>query len=273
LLNSGARNDDFVQLFGINPNKAEILRKTCKKYFAQSNIKSYEKFTNVDLTIILQLSGLTIEDLGYKASTPVFSGAKLNDIAATLKEADLDPAKDKGKTQLYDGQTGQPFDATITVGVMYMLKLDHMVDDKIHARSIGPYSKVNQQPLGGRSQNGGQRFGEMEVWALEAYGAAYNLREILTVKSDDTVGRNYTYNAIVRGRKLPVPSLPESFKLLTKQLQGLCLSMTVIDQDGTKHDMNDYAITSSIEEDIKNIEKEADEIETVETFDQGEYNL
>ncbi len=273
LLNSGARNDDFVQLFGINPNKAEILRKTCKKYFAQSNIKSYEKFTNVDLTIILQLSGLTIEDLGYKASTPVFSGAKLNDIAATLKEADLDPAKDNGKTQLYDGQTGQPFDATITVGVMYMLKLDHMVDDKIHARSIGPYSKVNQQPLGGRSQNGGQRFGEMEVWALEAYGAAYNLREILTVKSDDTVGRNYTYNAIVRGRKLPVPSLPESFKLLTKQLQGLCLCMTVIDQDGTKHDMNDYATTSSIEEDIKNIEKEADEIETVETFDQGEYNL
>ena len=153
-----------------------------------------------------------------------------------------------------------------------MLKLDHMVEDKIHARAVGPYSKVNQQPLGGRSQDGGQRFGEMEVWALEAYGATYNLREILTIKSDDTVGRNLTYNSIIKGLPLPKPSLPESFKLLTKQLQGLCLSMTVTDQKGIKHDMDDFskANIDAEEENIKS-EQPIDEEVTSKVVDDSEY--
>ena len=274
LVDSGARISEYCQLFGISSYRAELLKKACKKYFDKNGITKFEKFSNIDLTIVLQSAGMSIEDLNYKASTPVFAGAKLDDIASALQEAGFDPIKTKGKTKLIDGQTGEYFDGEITVGIMYMLKLDHMVDDKIHARSIGPYSKVSQQPLGGRSQKGGQRFGEMEVWALEAYGATYNLREILTIKSDDTVGRNYTYNSIIKGKPLPKTSLPESFKLLTKQLQGLCLSMTVTDQKGNKIDMNDYAISTNNEEEIsKSLEQESDENVSVETIEQGEYNL
>ena len=163
--------------------------------------------------------------LGYKVSTPVFDGATEEEIEELLKKAKMD---ESGKTVLYDGRTGEPFDKPITVGVMYMLKLHHLVDDKIHARSTGPYSLVTQQPLGGKAQVGGQRFGEMEVWALEAYGAAYTLQEILTVKSDDVVGRVKTYEAIVRGENVPEPGVPESFKVLVKELQSLGLDVKLL---------------------------------------------
>ena len=160
--------------------------------------------------------------LGWKVSTPVFDGASEEEIVELLEQSGLSP---DGKTILYDGRTGDPFDKPITVGVMYMLKLHHLVDDKIHARSTGPYSLVTQQPLGGKAQFGGQRFGEMEVWALEAYGAAHTLQEILTVKSDDVVGRVKTYEAIVKGENIPKPGVPESFKVLVKELQSLGLDI------------------------------------------------
>ena len=166
--------------------------------------------------------------LGLHIATPVFDGAKESDIRALLEEAGLSP---DGKTVLYDGRTGQPFDNPVTVGYMYYLKLHHLVDDKMHARSTGPYSLVTQQPLGGKAQFGGQRFGEMEVWALEAYGAAYTLQEILTVKSDDIVGRVKTYEAIVKGHNVPTPGVPESFKVLVKELQSLGLDIRVLDKN------------------------------------------
>ena len=166
--------------------------------------------------------------LGLKVATPVFDGASEEDIEELLKESGL---SEDGKTILYDGRTGEPFDKPITVGVMYMLKLHHLVDDKIHARSTGPYSLVTQQPLGGKAQFGGQRFGEMEVWALEAYGAAYTLQEILTVKSDDVIGRVKTYEAIVKGENVPEPGLPESFKVLVKELQSLGLDVRLYSRD------------------------------------------
>ena len=145
--------------------------------------------------------------------------------------------REDAKTQLYDGRTGEPFDNPVTVGYMYYLKLHHLVDDKIHARSTGPYSLVTQQPLGGKAQFGGQRFGEMEVWALEAYGAAYTLQEILTVKSDDLTGRRKTYEAIVKGLNIPKPGIPESFKVLIKELQALALDIHVLDEDGEEIDI------------------------------------
>ncbi len=161
--------------------------------------------------------------------TPVFDGANEKDIMNLLEEAGL---RRDGKTVLYDGRTGQPFDNPVTVGYMYFLKLHHLVDDKIHARSTGPYSLVTQQPLGGKAQFGGQRFGEMEVWALEAYGAAYLLQEILTVKSDDIVGRVKTYESIVKGENVPTPGIPESFKVLIKELQSLALDVNVLNAGG-----------------------------------------
>ncbi|HAN44692.1 MAG TPA: DNA-directed RNA polymerase subunit beta [Ruminococcaceae bacterium] len=165
--------------------------------------------------------------LGWKIMTPVFDGARESDIRDALREAGL---REDGKTILYDGRTGEPFDNPVTVGYMYFLKLHHLVDDKIHARSTGPYSLVTQQPLGGKAQFGGQRFGEMEVWALEAYGAAYTLQEILTVKSDDVVGRVKTFEAIVKGRNVPKPGIPESFKVLIKELQSLGLDVKVLNK-------------------------------------------
>ncbi len=175
--------------------------------------------------------GYAAKKLGWKVATPVFDGANEADIAEALVQAGYD--KD-GKTVLYDGRTGEPFDNRVTVGYMHILKLAHLVDDKIHARSTGPYSLVTQQPLGGKAQFGGQRFGEMEVWALEAYGAAYTLQEILTVKSDDVVGRVKTYEAIVKGENIPKPGVPESFKVLIKELQGLALDVKVLDVDGNE---------------------------------------
>ena len=171
--------------------------------------------------------GYAAKLLGFKVATPVFDGAKDPDFKELYEKAGI-PAS--GKTILYDGRTGEPFDNEVTVGVMYMLKLHHLVDDKIHARSTGPYALVTQQPLGGKAQFGGQRFGEMEVWALEAYGAAYTLQEILTVKSDDVVGRVKTYEAIVKGENIPEPGIPESFRVLVKELQSLGLDIKLFNQ-------------------------------------------
>ena len=173
--------------------------------------------------------GYAAHALGYKVATPIFDGATYEDIQGELTKAGLDP---EGKSVLYDGRTGEPFDNKVTVGYVYFLKLHHLVDDKIHARSTGPYSLVTQQPLGGKAQFGGQRFGEMEVWALEAYGAAHTLQEILTVKSDDVTGRVRTYEAIVKGLNVPQPGVPESFKVLVKELQCLCLDIQVLDREG-----------------------------------------
>ena len=173
--------------------------------------------------------GYAAHELGWKIATPIFDGANEKDIRETLQQAGV--AED-GKSVLYDGRTGEPFDQRVTVGYPYYLKLHHLVDDKIHARSTGPYSLVTQQPLGGKAQFGGQRFGEMEVWALEAYGAAYTLQEILTVKSDDVTGRVKTYEAIVKGHNVPNPGVPESFKVLVKELQSLCLDVRVLDENG-----------------------------------------
>ncbi len=178
--------------------------------------------------------GMAAKKLGWKIMTPVFDGAHEEDIRECFRMAGM--AED-GKTVLYDGRTGEPFDNRVTVGIMYYLKLHHLVDDKIHARSVGPYSLVTQQPLGGKAQFGGQRFGEMEVWALEAYGAAYTLQEILTVKSDDTIGRVKTYEAIVKGQNEPKAGIPESFKVLVKELQSLSLDVRVLDEEGGEIDL------------------------------------
>ena len=180
--------------------------------------------------------GYAAKALGWKVATPVFDGANEKDIRETLKLAGL---REDGKTILYDGRTGEPFDNLVTVGYPYYLKLHHLVDDKIHARSTGPYALVTQQPLGGKAQFGGQRFGEMEVWALEAYGAAYTLQEILTVKSDDVTGRVKTYEAIVKGANIPKPGVPESFKVLVKELQALCLDVRVLDEMGNEIELKD----------------------------------
>ena len=180
--------------------------------------------------------GYAAKTLGWKVATPIFDGANEEDIASALQEAGLDP---EGKSWLYDGRTGERFDNKVTVGYVYFMKLHHLVDDKIHARSTGPYSLVTQQPLGGKAQFGGQRFGEMEVWALEAYGASYTLQEILTVKSDDVAGRVRTYESIVKGHNVPKPGVPESFKVLVKELQALCLDIKVLDQNGEEIELKD----------------------------------
>ena len=186
---------------------------------------------------------------GIHIATPVFDGAKGNEVFETLKASGF---SDNGKTILYDGRTGEPFENPVTVGCVYMLKLHHLVDDKIHARSTGPYSLVTQQPLGGKAQFGGQRFGEMEVWALEAYGAAYTLQEILTVKSDDVVGRVKTYEAIVKGENIPEPGVPESFKVLIKELQSIGLDIKILSEDAQEIMIND------IEDDINETARELD---------------
>ncbi len=207
--------------------------------------------------------GFAAKALGWKIATPVFDGATEEDIRDTLIQAGKDP---DGKTVLYDGRTGDPFDNRVTVGYMYYLKLAHLVDDKIHARSTGPYSLVTQQPLGGKAQFGGQRFGEMEVWALEAYGAAYTLQEILTVKSDDVVGRVKTYESIVKGENVPEPGIPESFKVLIKELQSLALDVKVYSEE-----QGEIAIKEYVEDDLEdlnvNIEGREDEVILTNDFD------
>ena len=183
-----------------------------------------------------------------KLATPVFDGAQDEDLKLAFKEAGLRP---DFKSVVYDGRTGEKFDNPVTVGVMYYLKLHHLVDDKIHARSTGPYSLVTQQPLGGKAQFGGQRFGEMEVWALEAYGAAYTLQEILTVKSDDIVGRVKTYEAIVKGENIPKSGVPESFKVMVKELQSLALDIRILN-----HNMEEIDIDASFEDDDDSVVSE-----------------
>jgi DNA-directed RNA polymerase subunit beta len=191
--------------------------------------------------------GWAAKTLGIKVATPVFGGANEQDIINCLRKAGL---PENGKTRLFDGRTGEPFDNTVTVGYVYMLKLAHLVDDKIHARSTGPYSLVTQQPLGGKAQFGGQRFGEMEVWALEAYGAAYTLQELLTVKSDDVIGRVKTYEAIVKGENIPEPGVPESFKVLIKELQSLGLDVKVLTEESEEVQIKEE------DDDIKEMAKE-----------------
>ena len=195
--------------------------------------------------------GLAAEKLGCKFSTPVFDGINNEELMSILKEAGSTP---DGKVQLFDGRTGEPFDERIAVGIMYMIKLAHMVDDKLHARATGPYSLVTQQPLGGKAQNGGQRFGEMEVWALEAYGAAHTLSEILTVKSDDVVGRTKTYEAIIKGKPIPESNVGESFRVLTHELQALALDVKVYDQDHNELDI------SANEDDVKSTSIKMDDL-------------
>ena len=202
---------------------------------------------NIGQVLELHL-GMAARSLGIYVASPVFDGADEDDVWGTVAEAGM--AND-AKTILYDGRTGQPFDNRVSVGVMYYLKLSHMVDDKLHARSTGPYSLVTQQPLGGKAQFGGQRFGEMEVWALEAYGAAYTLQEILTYKSDDVVGRVKTYEAIVKGETIPRPGVPESFRVLVKELQALGLDMKVLDEAEEEIELRDM----DEEDDVVNMER------------------
>ena len=202
---------------------------------------------NIGQVIELHL-GMAARELGIHIATPVFDGATDQDVWDAVKEAGL---PSDGKTILYDGRTGEPFEQRVAVGVMHYLKLAHMVDDKIHARSIGPYSLVTQQPLGGKAQFGGQRFGEMEVWALEAYGAAYTLQEILTYKSDDVVGRVNTYDAIINGDQIPKPGVPESFRVLVKELQSLGLDMKVLDNN------HEEVQLKNMDEDVIDVRKSA----------------
>jgi DNA-directed RNA polymerase subunit beta len=201
--------------------------------------------------------GMACKLLGIHAATPVFDGARENDVFDTMEEAGM---QRNGKTILYDGRTGEPFEREVTVGVMYMIKLAHMVDDKIHARSTGPYSLVTQQPLGGKAQFGGQRFGEMEVWALEAYGAAYTLQEILTVKSDDVVGRVKTYESIVKGENVPEPGVPESFKVLIKELQSLGMDVKILSGDEQEIEMKEIDDDDDATGDKLNLNLEGSEV-------------
>jgi DNA-directed RNA polymerase subunit beta len=205
--------------------------------------------------------------LNWKIATPVFDGANEADIMDAFRLAGID--KD-GKTVLYDGRTGEPFDNRVTVGVMYYMKLHHLVDDKMHARSIGPYSIVTQQPLGGKAQFGGQRFGEMEVWALEAYGAAHTLQEILTVKSDDIEGRSKTYDAIIRGKNVPASGIPESFNVLTSELKALALDVALYTDDNKEYKAKDSSEDSIVEMD-ESTRRQFDELQVnaQDIFDNG----
>lgn len=199
---------------------------------------------NIGQVFEVQL-GLACRKLNMRVATPVFDGLTPEEITQLMEKAGL--ASD-GKAVLYDGQTGERYPERIAVGVQYMIKLNHMVDDKLHARSVGPYSLITLQPLGGKAQNGGQRFGEMEVWALEAYGASHLLQEMMTVKSDDRVGRRRTYESIIKGMPLPKAGMPEAFKVFTKELKGLCMDVHLYDKEGYEIDMNVLAKDALLEE-------------------------
>ena len=209
------------------------------------------------------------KELGLKFATPIFDGASLDDINSYTDKAGVPRY---GTTYLYDGGTGERFDQPATVGVTYFLKLGHMVDDKMHARSIGPYSLITQQPLGGKAQFGGQRFGEMEVWALEAYGAAYTLQEILTVKSDDITGRVRTYEAIVKGENVPEPGIPESFKVLIRELQSLCLGVDILDKNNEIVDIREEdEYNENVAETARELDLDIGQGEGLGQPDDGEY--
>jgi DNA-directed RNA polymerase subunit beta len=210
----GRQVGETVNAYLRNGDAQPLRNKLIDIYGPDETIKSMDEPSLIELGENLRR--------GVPIATPVFDGAQVEDIVIMLEQAGLDPS---GQSTLYDGRTGDTFDRKVTVGYIYMLKLHHLVDDKIHARSIGPYSLVTQQPLGGKAQFGGQRFGEMEVWALEAYGAAYTLQEMLTVKSDDVAGRTKVYEAIVRGADNFEAGIPESFNVLVKELRSLCLNV------------------------------------------------
>ena len=223
--------------------------------------------SRMNLGQILEIHmGMAAKKLGVHIATPVFDGAHISDIEEMMAEAGMD--KD-GKTVLYDGRTGEPFDNRIAVGVMYMIKLHHMVDDKLHARSTGPYSLVTQQPLGGKAQFGGQRFGEMEVWALYAYGAAHTLQEILTVKSDDVVGRVKVYESIIKGQEINQAGVPESFRVLMKEFQALGLDISIIDDSGETLQLKEIEEAEDREEAKLNID-EVDKTPAVPVMDENE---
>ena len=214
---------------------------------------------NIGQVLELHL-GMAARALGIHVASPVFDGATEEDVWETIEEAGM--SRD-AKTVLYDGRSGEPFDNRVSVGVMYMIKLAHMVDDKLHARSTGPYSLVTQQPLGGKAQFGGQRFGEMEVWALEAYGAAYTLQEILTVKSDDVIGRVKTYEAIVKGENVPEPGVPESFKVLIKELQSLGMDVKMLSSDEKEIELRDTEDDDDLQQvDTLNVVPETQNLES-----------
>ena len=212
--------------------------------------------------------GRAARALNWKIATPVFDGANENDIADAFKLAGIDS---DGKTVLYDGRTGEPFENRVTVGVMYYMKLHHLVDDKMHARSTGPYSLVTQQPLGGKAQNGGQRFGEMEVWALEAYGAAHTLQEILTVKSDDIEGRSKTFDAIIRGKNVPEPGIPESFNVLVNELKALALDVRTYtdDKEYTPENKDSFETISEMDEAMRRNVDGEDEVVPSDILSEG----
>jgi DNA-directed RNA polymerase subunit beta len=212
--------DQLNQL--LEEQKTKVLRDKLKKIFSEPTAK--KTISSMDDQELLDFTSFYKD--GVFMATPVFDGAKEDEIKDLLREAGLDSS---GQTTLFDGRTGEPFDDKITVGTMYVMKLHHLVDDKIHARSIGPYSLVTQQPLGGKAQFGGQRLGEMEVWAMESYGAAYALQEFLTVKSDDMAGRTRMYEKIVKGQNVLEPGIPESFRVMTKELQSLGLDITLLE--------------------------------------------
>jgi DNA-directed RNA polymerase subunit beta len=234
--------------------------------------------SRMNLGQILEMHlGLAAKELGIYMATPVFDGANVNEIVDALKEAGC--AED-GKSELYDGRTGEKFDNRISVGVMYFIKLHHMVDDKLHARSTGPYSMVTQQPLGGKAQFGGQRFGEMEVWALYAYGAANVLQEMMTIKSDDVVGRVKVYESLVKGTPLPKSGVPESFRVLIKEFQALGLDISILNQEGdfvdfkeveNEDDEESYLAPEELEQNSEPEEVNTDEQyeETDDEFDNG----
>jgi DNA-directed RNA polymerase subunit beta len=207
----------------LEEQKIKALRDKMKRIFSEASNKKL--ITSMDEKNLIEMASRYKN--GVFMATPVFDGAKEDEIKVLLEEAGLDHS---GQTTLYDGRTGEPFDEKITVGTMYVMKLHHLVDDKIHARSIGPYSLVTQQPLGGKAQFGGQRLGEMEVWAMEAYGAAYALQEFLTVKSDDMAGRTRMYEKIVKGQNVLEPGIPESFRIMTKELQALGLDIALLEE-------------------------------------------
>jgi DNA-directed RNA polymerase subunit beta len=210
---------------------------------------------------------MAAKKLGVHCATPVFDGATIDDIQEMMAEAGLD---EDGKTVLYNGRTGEPFENRVAVGVMYMIKLHHMVDDKLHARSTGPYSLVTQQPLGGKAQFGGQRFGEMEVWALYAYGASHVLQEMMTVKSDDVVGRVKVYESIVKGKVISQAGIPESFRVLLKEFQALGLDLQVQTQDGEFCDIQDLEVDDDEDEDTVSINEIGKEIPVLDELPEEE---
>ena len=212
---------------------------------------------NIGQVLELHL-GMAAKKLGMKVATSSFDGISNEELLDLMNKAGM--SKD-GKTVLYDGKTGEKYDEKVSVGVMYMIKLSHMVDDKLHARATGPYSLVTQQPLGGKAQNGGQRFGEMEVWALEAYGAAHTLQEILTIKSDDVVGRVKAYEAILKGKEIPNPGIPESFRVLQKELQSLAIDVNLLDDQGNIMETKDIMKEAQSRDKYPNFENLAEDLE------------